>query len=57
MIASKKGHTDIVRLLLNYGADPTLTAWTEDSVSFAVWRGHLEIVKLLYETGKLDLTV
>ena len=43
-VASKEGHTEIVRLLLEKGADP-------NALCAASHRGHTEIVKILLEKG------
>lgn len=48
-LAAKKGRTDIVKLLLEHGADVNLTmtyyGWT--ALTYAVNNGHLETVKIL----------
>ena len=52
MAASEYGHTEIVKLLIEGGAD--INAQDEDSYTalrYAVREGHTEIVKLLYEAG------
>lgn len=57
MIASEKGYLDIARLVVAYGANPTITNLMESALDLATWHGHLEIVKLLYETGRFDSNV
>ncbi|KAL1506735.1 hypothetical protein ABEB36_006041 [Hypothenemus hampei] len=46
--AALNGHTDIVRLLLEYDASPNIVDSKGSSpLHLAAWSGHLEIVKLL----------
>ncbi|MEM7314188.1 MAG: ankyrin repeat domain-containing protein [Planctomycetota bacterium] len=53
--AAKAGHLDIVRLLLNHGADPNMPehglAPFGGAVYDATQNGHYEVVKLLLEHG------
>jgi RNA polymerase sigma factor (sigma-70 family) len=53
--AAAGGHIEIVRLLLDYGADPNLPeegiAPRGHALYSAVYRGHYEIAKLLLEHG------
>jgi ankyrin repeat protein len=51
MYASRRGHTDMVVLLLNKGADPHIrSAWgSNTALREAVKGGHKEIVKLLLD--------
>jgi ankyrin repeat protein len=48
MLASEYGHTEIVKLLLKYGAD---IYFRNNSLLIASSRGHTEIVKLLLYNG------
>ena len=48
--AAYAGHTDVVRLLLDGGANPNIIAMTEDSVTplfLAAQKGHTAVVRLL----------
>ena len=48
-----KGHTDVVKLLLDGGADPNKTNRAGDSaISLAQRRGHTDIVKMLTDPRK-----
>jgi hypothetical protein len=51
--ASHMGHTDIVKLLLDRGANVNAAhgnmGWTP--LSSAAWRGHTDVIKLLIERG------
>ncbi len=53
--AAARGHIDIVKLLLEYGADPNLPeegiAPRGHALHSAVCNGHIEIVKLLLDHG------
>jgi ankyrin repeat protein len=53
LYASFRGHIEIVKLLLDYGADLSIThaetGWTP--LGFAVSEGHIETVKLLLDYG------
>lgn len=57
--AAKHGHTEVVRLLLKSGADPSTkvgaSVWgmaiAADALAIAANEGHLEIVRLLIEAG------
>ena len=54
MIASKYGSIDVVRLLLSQTPKPllnTLSYYGENAMILACRKGHLDIVKLLYENG------
>ncbi|KAJ0408560.1 hypothetical protein ATCC90586_009581 [Pythium insidiosum] len=51
-VASLVGHTQIVMMLLQYGAD--LHALTDDgytALDLAIWKGHLQIIELLRSQG------
>jgi ankyrin repeat protein len=55
-VASDRGHGEVVRILLERGADPTMQdkdGWT--AFHFASSRGHVEVVQILLEQGA-DLT-
>jgi ankyrin repeat protein len=57
--AANSGSLEIVKLLLDHGADPNLSLrpwpWETMPLLFAVRGGHLEIVRLLLENGvKID---
>jgi len=52
-ISCTKGHLEIVRLLLNRGAD----AREEEALCNACYEGHLEIVRLLLDRGAEPTTV
>src|ERR1700754_25857 len=51
--ACDKGHTEVVRLLLERGADPNVkdTFYGEVPIGWALDKGHTEIVKLLLAGG------
>jgi len=51
-MASKEGHPDVLRFLLEYGVDATVK--TEDGslpLHVAAARGHVEVARLLLERG------
>jgi ankyrin repeat protein len=51
-VAALNGHAEIVKLLLEHGADPNVRSsygWTP--LHYAVFGGYLEVVKLLLERG------
>ena len=50
--AAKQGHLEVVRILLEAGADQNAaTANGITALMFAARQGHLEVVRLLLETG------
>lgn len=58
--AAENGHTEIVRLLLEHGANPSARAATvkrwgtkfeKDALGLAAEKGHLKIVRLLVRAG------
>ena len=58
MTASFKGHPDVVQLLLNYNADPTLK--TQDGLTalrLATVKGHYEVVSILMKHSVNLLTL
>lgn len=54
--ACDKGHTEVVRLLLERGADPNVrdTFYNATPMSWAAPKGHVEIARLLIEKGAKD---
>jgi hypothetical protein len=54
--ACDKGHTELVRLLLERGANPNVrdTFYNATPMSWAAPKGHTEIVKLLIEKGSTE---
>ncbi len=52
MLAAKKGHLDMVKLLLKHNANANLSNTSgKTALMFAVKYGHLDIVKFLIENG------
>ncbi len=52
MFAARYGHADVVRLLLDAGADVNAKdEWNETALMFAAMSGHEDIVQLLTEAG------
>ncbi|KAK4233622.1 ankyrin repeat domain-containing protein, partial [Achaetomium macrosporum] len=52
LYAAERGHEEVVRLLLEKGADCEVkddNGWTP--LSYAAWEGHEEVVRLLLEKG------
>ena len=47
--AARKGHKDVVELLLKNGAD--IHAENDYALRMAAWNGHKDIVELLLENG------
>jgi ankyrin repeat protein len=47
MLAALRGHTDLVRKLIDRGGDVNKTGWTP--LHYAATGGHVEIIKLLLE--------
>ena len=54
--AADKGHTELVKLLLERGADPNVrdTFYNATPMSWAAPKGHVEIAKLLIEKGSKE---
>jgi ankyrin repeat protein len=54
--ACDKGHTEVVRLLLERGADPNVkdTFYGATPMSWAAPKGYIEVVKLLIEKGSKE---
>jgi ankyrin repeat protein len=50
-LASRGGHIDIVRLLVEKGADPNYNEWSWTPLALAAYNNHFEIVKLLVDKG------
>ncbi|MDT0270302.1 ankyrin repeat domain-containing protein [Streptomyces sp. DSM 44915] len=57
LVASRDGHTEIVRLLLDAGADVNATEPTFGAVPLhkAVYNGHADITRILVERPGIDL--
>ena len=52
VIAAQRGHTEVVRILLEAGARVEGRLWTDETALYAAaWRGHLDTVRLLLEWG------
>jgi ankyrin repeat protein len=52
---SQKGHSNIVQLFLDHGANPLLLdSDGENSLIMCCLRGHLNVLKLLYRHGARD---
>jgi ankyrin repeat protein len=54
MFAAREGHVDIVRLLLDHGADANVTSESRDGatpLTIAAEHGHVEVIKLLLSRG------
>ncbi len=49
--ASREGHADIVRLLVERGADPNYHKWSWTPLALAAQNNHFEIVKFLVDKG------
>ena len=45
IFACKVGHTEVVKLLLNAGAN--VHAWNDEALRYSSGNGHIEVVKLL----------
>ena len=48
-IASEYGHTEVVKLLLDAGAD--VHTYNDEALRWASYYGHIEVVKLLLDAG------
>src|SRR5699024_11162955 len=55
-IAAKAGHMEIVRYLLEFGVDTTdaLERSRENPIYLAIYNGHMEIARLLFQHSGLD---
>ena len=53
LVAAREGHLEIVRLLLEAGADKDAATTTDGATALllAAFQGHLEVVRLLLEAG------
>lgn len=56
LVASREGNTDIVELLLEYGADQTITGYPMNAIAMhkAAYMGHPDILKLLVKAEGAD---
>lgn len=54
--AAFKGHLDILKLLINKGANINQKSFAANPLFAAIYKGHVEIAKYLIEQG-IDLTV
>ncbi|KAF9890664.1 hypothetical protein FE257_005795 [Aspergillus nanangensis] len=53
-MAAKLGQTEILRMLLDNGADATyVLPWGETSMGYAAWQGHYDAVRMLLDAGAL----
>jgi ankyrin repeat protein len=51
MLAAREGHDDLVTLLIAQHVDVNADADGENAVTFATWKDHLAIVKMLFDAG------
>ncbi|MGB0834372.1 MAG: ankyrin repeat domain-containing protein [Psychrobium sp.] len=59
LVASREGYIDVVKLLLENGADQTIPGYTMNAIPFhkAGYMGHPEIVSLLLAAPKADQVI
>lgn len=57
ILAAKNGFRECARVLLEHGADPNVECWTGTVLYHAVSRGHVDVVRLLFENEKYKLDV
>lgn len=56
-LASQNGHSDIVKMLLDYNADAEAESYGATPLTWAARNNRLDVVKLLCEQGKADPNV
>ena len=51
MHAAKNGHIEVVRLLLDNGADINANFFGSTALKYSAMNGHVEVVKFLLDKG------